>query len=199
MEDTLREVVLYQIALRKSLNPCFNGRYSQSVAEFKDWLAANRLNPCFNGRYSQRCNEKFIIRGILTVLILVLMEDTLRGKGVVVSRKNIYGLNPCFNGRYSQSTDNMSTSMVLRSLNPCFNGRYSQSNSYPMDKRIVVSLNPCFNGRYSQSHHARDLLETNSLVLILVLMEDTLREIYPVVLMASHCLNPCFNGRYSQR
>ena len=78
MEDTLREVVLYQIALRKSLNPCFNGRYSQSVAEFKDWLAANRLNPCFNGRYSQRCNEKFIIRGILTVLILVLMEDTLR-------------------------------------------------------------------------------------------------------------------------
>ena len=38
-----------------SLNPCFNGRYSQSsdaVAEYKQ--ARVCLNPCFNGRYSQR-------------------------------------------------------------------------------------------------------------------------------------------------
>ena len=37
-----------------SLNPCFNGRYSQRIR--KDFVSFGglRLNPCFNGRYSQR-------------------------------------------------------------------------------------------------------------------------------------------------
>ena len=35
------------------------------------------LNPCFNGRYSQR-RKKRNIRECSKVLILVLMEDTLR-------------------------------------------------------------------------------------------------------------------------
>ena len=38
-------------------------------------------------------------------------------------------------------------------------------------------LNPCFNGRYSQSDNA-DLSGTCLVVLILVLMEDTLRDLY---------------------
>ena len=37
-------------------------------------------------------------------------------------------------------------------------------------------------------------------VLILVLMEDTLRELWNESHeYATRCLNPCFNGRYSQR
>ena len=39
----------------------------------------------------------------------------------------------------------------------------------------VKSLNPCFNGRYSQ-REKEDILCIRYLVLILVLMEDTLRE-----------------------
>ena len=39
---------------------------------------------------------------------------------------------------------------------------------------METSLNPCFNGRYSQRHLLKILLQT-LLVLILVLMEDTLR------------------------
>ena len=35
------------------------------------------------------------------VLILVLMEDTLRGNMYKFQTKRL-GLNPCFNGRYSQ-------------------------------------------------------------------------------------------------
>ena len=44
------------------------------------------------------CNEN-----LKTVLILVLMEDTLRA--VLNDREDFlaYCLNPCFNGRYSQS------------------------------------------------------------------------------------------------
>ena len=37
-------------------------------------------------------------------------------------------------------------------------------------------------------------------VLILVLMEDTLRDMETIKMeYAYKCLNPCFNGRYSQR
>ena len=42
-------------------------------------------------------------------------------------------------------------------------------------KRKVICLNPCFNGRYSQSQVLMSLTTTDE-VLILVLMEDTLRE-----------------------
>ena len=41
----------------------------------------------------------------LIVLILVLMEDTLREGSTNVNNKDTKCLNPCFNGRYSQSTD----------------------------------------------------------------------------------------------
>ena len=37
------------------------------------------------------------------------------------------------------------------------------------------------------------------MVLILVLMEDTLRAVALYVLITTSGLNPCFNGRYSQR
>ena len=61
------------------------------------------LNPCFNGRYSQRVTQFIRMIWEIIVLILVLMEDTLR-----VEMRNLWfnrdGLNPCFNGRYSQST-----------------------------------------------------------------------------------------------
>ena len=39
----------------------------------------------------------------LRVLILVLMEDTLRGITLQTSLITYVCLNPCFNGRYSQS------------------------------------------------------------------------------------------------
>ena len=67
------------------------------------------------------------------VLILVLMEDTLRGKRLWKGSETLYGLNPCFNGRYSQSLMRyQNTGRMLSGLNPCFNGRYSQSfeNNY---------------------------------------------------------------------
>ena len=38
------------------------------------------LNPCFNGRYSQRMRKRYGTENQTQVLILVLMEDTLRGK-----------------------------------------------------------------------------------------------------------------------
>ena len=54
MEDTLRGKINSQVLMSlTSLNPCFNGRYSQS----KDQVVVRNEGP---------------------VLILVLMEDTLR-------------------------------------------------------------------------------------------------------------------------
>ena len=62
-----------------------------------------------------------------------------------------------------------------------------------------MGLNPCFNGRYSQSQ-SEECERCSTRVLILVLMEDTLRVLHKkMVLMLKASLNPCFNGRYSQR
>ena len=54
MEDTLRDLMKNGAKSVKSLNPCFNGRYSQ------------RVGRNYNGYTAYK------------VLILVLMEDTLR-------------------------------------------------------------------------------------------------------------------------
>ena len=62
-----------------------------------------------------------------------------------------------------------------------------------------MGLNPCSNGRYSQSGGSLDLSGTGITVLILVLMEDTLRESMNAMNNFTVSLNPCSNGRYSQR
>ena len=85
-----------------SLNPCFNGRYSQRrTLRFLRTLPQS-LNPCFNGRYSQSIGRK------------------------LVKRVHNLSLNPCFNGRYSQRQEDGTYKEGESSLNPCFNGRYSQ-------------------------------------------------------------------------
>ena len=180
----------------QSLNPCFNGRYSLSWAVrllLLYWLWG--LNPCFNGRYSLRINT-LSFGNKLSVLILVLMEDTHWGSSRTeawqlrkvlilvlmedthwVSRKmkknkDLVGLNPCFNGRYSLSEESSRTRMVSRCLNPCFNGRYSLRRAAVWRCCGFASLNPCFNGRYSLSK-GWWRVERCYPVLILVLMEDT--------------------------
>ena len=60
------------------------------------------------------------------VLILVLMEDTLRETLPSIKANFDTGLNPCFNGRYSQSRRAGRLQRGKQCLNPCFNGRYSQ-------------------------------------------------------------------------
>ena len=116
MEDTLR-VVLYRCNyVEKSLNPCFNGRYSQSVVVVLFMILNTRLNPCFNGRYSQRA-------------LWYREPDT------------DYCLNPCFNGRYSQrGTITLYIGDEQPSLNPCFNGRYSQRCSMIAKTSLLTVL-----------------------------------------------------------
>ena len=80
MEDTLREAYSHrEWDILRSLNPCFNGRYSQSDKAAIARFGIISLNPCFNGRYSQRPQRLRLVSGI-KVLILVLMEDTLRAE-----------------------------------------------------------------------------------------------------------------------
>ena len=83
MEDTLRAMgYVDDKKLIRRLNPCFNGRYSQSCVSAQNHTATMCLNPCFNGRYSQ--------------------------SDVILSELFMYVcLNPCFNGRYSQRSDSL--------------------------------------------------------------------------------------------
>ena len=87
---------------------------------------------------------------IIKVLILVLMEDTLRDK-VMNAMNNFSGLNPCFNGRYSQRlSDLKEKSDILRVL-------------------ILVLMEDTLRASLLSAG------QSFKVVLILVLMEDTLR------------------------
>ena len=108
------------------------------------------------------------------VLILVLMEDALRESQTGSFGDGCNSLNPCSNGRCSARFINQPNNNKTMSLNPCSNGRCSASEQYE-DASIHVDH-----------------------VLILVLMEDALREVYSAseaVIFRS--LNPCSNGRCS--
>ena len=78
-----------------SLNPCFNGRYSQRVLQTISIKISCSLNPCFNGRYSQ--SPKLIINHKKQrVLILVLMEDTLREQRLMFFYISVFGVCSSF-------------------------------------------------------------------------------------------------------
>ena len=77
MEDTLRVDLTTLFVAYVGSNPCFNGRYSQREKKLDKVSKVLGLNPCFNGRYSQR-TSLILLRTQSCVLILVLMEDTLR-------------------------------------------------------------------------------------------------------------------------
>ena len=85
------------------------------------------------------------------VLILVLMEDTLRVKEEIKSTGKINCLNPCFNGRYSQSIRFIAVIPTLCVL-------------------ILVLMEDTL-----REYIIRFIAVIPTLVLILVLMEDTLR------------------------
>ena len=72
-----------------------------------------------------RVNGKTGVDIHIVVLILVLMEDTLRVEQNEETRCT-WCLNPYSNGRYSQSTLLLER-LIDKSLNPCSNGRDSQS------------------------------------------------------------------------
>ena len=128
MEDTLRVRKPDIDKWSFGLNPCFNGRYSQSLRLMRSLTYCNkkRLNPCFNGRYSQRLLRCATLSTLTLVLILVLMEDTLRDNSVneVKQAKAVVLILVLMEDTLRVSSLNLQQSK--RRLNPCFNGRYSQ-------------------------------------------------------------------------
>ena len=95
-------------------------------------------------------NKKFYPRGI-SVLILILMEDTLRVHQMQDLLTFLYSLNPYSNGRYSESRFACTRCRPIPSLNPYSNGRYSESLAEQTGSVVTrLSLNPYSNGRYSE-------------------------------------------------
>ena len=86
MEDTLREASIYKIEIFDNvlilvlMEDTLRVTLAVAVA-----LYVLSLNPCFNGRYSQRCeDERESVQD--AVLILVLMEDTLRVQRLITKQ-----------------------------------------------------------------------------------------------------------------
>ena len=83
------------------------------------------------------------------VLILIIMEDTLRDKLLLRFKLKVKRLNPYYNGRYSPSLRITKIRLLLKSLNPYYNGRYSPSSKVFGGQALAAGLNPYYNGRYS--------------------------------------------------
>ena len=77
MEDTLRVRVVSERNLLRGLNPCSNGRYSQSMQLTKNFAYTLILILVLMEDTLRVLLTVETIRLIL-ILILVLMEDTLR-------------------------------------------------------------------------------------------------------------------------
>ena len=102
MEDTLRvDFSVSELSGGACLNPCFNGRYSQSTKCSLEDLESVLILVLMED--TLRDTATFDISRVCPVLILVLMEDTLREHWTKVLAGKYLSLNPCFNGRYSQS------------------------------------------------------------------------------------------------
>ena len=99
MEDTLRVYNTLAKVTVSSLNPCFNGIYSQ-IFSVTGYICKVLILVLMED--TLRGLRKGIVSFVYRVLILVLMEDTLRGYRLHLQRRRRC-LNPCFNGRYSQS------------------------------------------------------------------------------------------------
>ena len=89
------------------------------VSDFDGTHALEReclsLNPCCNGRWSQTDPEDPYAD--IDVLILVVMEDGLRLMSTNKQVKRWTRLNPCCNGRWSQTqSKNLRGSMALAVL-----------------------------------------------------------------------------------
>ena len=79
MEDTLRAwVVAYSFELVDCLNPCFKGRYSQSQIGSRGYSAQIGVLILVLMEDTLRGSSKVMKTNFNLVLILVLMEDTLR-------------------------------------------------------------------------------------------------------------------------
>ena len=87
----------------------------------------------------------------LRVLILVLMEDTLRVQYDNYCAACIDCLNPCFNGRYSQRAKSVLLWGVLKVLILVLMEDTLRATNITFKNNSMKCLNPCFNGRYSQS------------------------------------------------
>ena len=70
----------------------------------------------------------------------------------------------------------MSQRLKLLCLNPCFSGGWSQRATQSAAKAGDVRLNPCFSGGWSQSTPKMNGKYPQKKVLILVLVEDGLRD-----------------------
>ena len=154
MEDALRAISrwLNQIS-RKGLNPCSNGRCSASYQR-RDDISSQRVLILVLMEDALRVATSIDFnKDVRIVLILVLMEDALRVWGSILPHAQCECLNPCSNGRCSARTAKLQRTVL------CFR-----------------SLNPCSNGRCSARVLKFDVIAWLTSVLILVLMEDALRE-----------------------
>ena len=128
MEDTLRACMAIRTQEWLCLNPCFNGRYSQRAKQLGNHRVRIVLILVLMEDTLRVCEQQFgDVTGLPAVLILVLMEDTLRDSGNISISTLCGVLILVLMEDTLRDLEQKSFLMFIVGLNPCFNGRYSQS------------------------------------------------------------------------
>ena len=129
-----------------------------------------RLNPCSNGIWSLTTAPK-CFPGLLTVLILVLMEYGLWPSPKFATIAGQLRLNPCSNGIWSLTVCHHEHELVHAVLILVLMEYGLWRTSQYLAAKAAWCLNPCSNGIWSLTD-SRFLIDSNTpRVLILVLME----------------------------
>ena len=154
MEDGLRDIIgSYENGISR-LNPCCCGRWSQRSLSANQWnsryhvLILVVVEDGLRGSIVEGSVKKFT-----AVLILVVVEDGLRAHQWHCKYHQMR-LNPCCCGRWSQRGRNKWWLVIadICSLNPCCCGRWSQRcQKVFLQVLHGKCLNPCCCGRWSQS------------------------------------------------
>ena len=161
--------------MKPCLNPYSIGRYSLRQLKNRRKIPPNSLNPYSIGRYSLRRFTQSRKSLKFTVLILILLEDTLWGcSGTWRTVRVPYRLNPYSIGRYSLSNNCAIKSIFYSCLNPYSIGRYSLRRRKRSSRISWTGLNPYSTGRYSLITCSLSWILWCNWVLILILLEDTL-------------------------
>ena len=66
-----------EVQRRLSLNPYYNGKYSMRSYIPLQKQITKSLNPYYNGKYSMSMKQKCLLFRTQSVLILIIMENTL--------------------------------------------------------------------------------------------------------------------------
>ena len=153
----------------------WNTLYENNPVGWDVWIVS-RLNPYYTGTHSTRTQQMQQKSNRVHVLILIILEHTLRVRSSSYAAYLNASLNPYYTGTHSTRAWGCTRRYILRSLNPYYTGTHSTRCCGYAWRRVLLRLNPYYTGTHSTSKSYIVAKSFTKSVLILIILEHTLRD-----------------------